>query len=191
MADDAQNESLVLYAVITIIVLALSVEQYKIVYSFSYCVSDCSSNYKVPSIVNNQWGWNQSQSDWFRDQEWIYAGSQDDKTISTDAFCLMGTQKCLNLDKLTQLDNLIVDKSAYPEGYFNLLYNSIKYVNYLSFVDFVTSIIAGVCCPILLLNIWIETFIEMISIDTTQKLSSDTLNWALLWPGCKGMKLSY
>jgi len=113
------------------------------------------------------------------------------KMISSDAFCLMGTQKCLDIDKLTQLDNLIVDKSAYPKGYFNLLYNSIKYVNYLSFVDFVTSIIAAVCIPILLLNIWIETFIEMISIDTTQKLSSDTLNWALLWPGCKGMKLSY
>lgn len=86
--------------------------------------------------------------------------------------------------------SIVGHSSVYPDGYFKVLYDAINYVNYLSFVDFVT----GIVClsgfgffPILLFNIWIEAMIEIIVIYKIKYMASDTRYWSVLWPGCKGI----
>ena len=200
---------------ITIIVFGLSTEQaFKTNYTFNYQISDCSGNYDVPDIVNHQWDWKMNQSQWYQNQELQYTNTQTKKR-STKGFCLSGAPKtvdddnfkdeyggfhdhkhvhtlCLDSDKLKQLDNLLVDKSLYPNGYFNLLYTSIEYLQYLSNVDFITSLICLIAIgtlPILLFNIWIESLIEIIVMDSTQRVALDIRYWSMLWPGCKVISL--
>jgi len=209
------NLTLLFSFIITIIIFALSIEQNKIEYRFRFQVSECSGNYDVPSIVNNQWNWNMTQSEWFSYQEWYSRTGRGDldrnRQKSSFGYCLTGAiitsdddtvddqngghssighihTFCMTTDKLDQLDNLFVTDNLYPNGYFKELYDSIKYINYLSGVDAITATItfSGMgFLPMLLFNIWIETLIEIIFMDKTKKMALDTTYWSMLWPGCK------
>lgn len=81
--------------VITIIVFTLTVYQISMPYNVKYRITDCSNNYNVPSIINDQWNWNMSQSDWFRDQE-LYSTDNDDK--SSNGFCFKGAATTVDDD---------------------------------------------------------------------------------------------
>jgi len=59
-------------------------------------------------------------------------------------------------------------------------------------VDFITSLVSLTgfgAFPILLFNIWIESLIEIIVMDSTQRMALDIRYWSMLWPGCKVISL--
>jgi len=203
--------------IIIIIVFSLCFEQLIDGYSeyrFRISVTDCSSsNYNVPTVINNQFNWNMSHSEWFQDQEWYsltHSRVLDNwsKRRISHGFCLSGAPIthdddnqygngrisrrdhtfCMTPDNLKELDNILVlDNSKY----FEVLYSSIERVNYLGFVDWITSFIAFLgFFPLLLINILIESIVSLSFVDIASVKASETKYWSMLWPGCNGIKYS-
>ena len=103
----------------------------------------------------------------------------DDENSYGEEFKHMHTT-CITVDQLKQVDKLYVDN---PNGYFKLLYDSIEMVNYVNAIDYTTAIVSLACLPILLINIFIQSVIELRYCYLSKNIAYDTKYWSLLFPG--------